>query len=54
LPRDMQIAVTNKLDESFKPVPKPNRDDWLRNHEEKGQTMKSFERTTSKAVPYAT
>ncbi|CAF3455936.1 unnamed protein product [Rotaria sp. Silwood1] len=54
LPRDMQIAVTNKLDESFKPVPRPNRDDWLRNHEEKGQTMKSFERTTSKAVPHAT
>ncbi|CAF3820124.1 unnamed protein product [Rotaria sordida] len=54
LPRDMQMAVTNKLHENFQPVPIPNYGDWLRNHEEKGQTMASFERTTSKAVPHAT
>ncbi|CAF2523158.1 unnamed protein product [Rotaria sp. Silwood2] len=54
LPRDMQMAVTNKLHESFQPVPIPNYGDWLRNHEEKGQTMKSFERITLKAVLHAT
>ncbi|CAF1113840.1 unnamed protein product [Rotaria sp. Silwood1] len=50
----MQIAVTSKLDESFQPVPIPSDDDWLRSHKEKGQTMKAFERKTSKAVPHAT
>ncbi|CAF2905757.1 unnamed protein product [Rotaria sp. Silwood2] len=54
LPRDMQMAVTNKLDESFQPVPEPKDDDWLRDHQEKGQTIKSFECRTSKAVPHAT
>ena len=48
------MAVTNRLDESFQPVPMPNSDDWLRNHEETGQTMKSFERSAYKAVPHAT
>ncbi len=48
------MAVTNRLDESFQPVPVPNYDDWLRNHQEKGQTMKSFERSVCKAVPHAT
>jgi hypothetical protein len=50
----MQIAVTSRLDESFQPVPRPNQHDWLRNHEETGQTMKSFERNAHKAVPHAT
>jgi hypothetical protein len=50
----MQMAVTSRLDESFQPVPTPGGGDWLRNHEEKGQTMKSFERTVTKAVPHAT
>jgi len=50
----MQIAVTSKLDESFQPVPKPSDDDWLKSYKEKGQTMKSFECKTSKAVPHAT
>ncbi|CAF3243453.1 unnamed protein product [Rotaria sp. Silwood2] len=54
LPRDMQLAVTNKLNESFQPVPKPKSSDWLANHAEQGQTMKSFERTMSKAIPHAT
>ncbi|CAF1478911.1 unnamed protein product [Rotaria sordida] len=54
LPRDMQMAVTNKLHESFQPVPIPNHGDWLRYHEEKGQTLKAFEQTTSKAVPHST
>ncbi|CAF1007053.1 unnamed protein product [Rotaria sordida] len=54
LPKDMQMAVTNKLDESFQPVSKPDHDDWLSIHKVQGQTMKSFERTRSKAIPHAT
>jgi hypothetical protein len=50
----MQMAVTSRLDESFQPVPTPGGGDWLRNHEEKGQTMKSFERIATKAVPHGT
>jgi hypothetical protein len=50
----MQIAITSRLDESFQPVPVPGNSDWLRNHEEKGQTMQSFERRVHKAVPHAT
>ena len=50
----MQMAVTNGLDESFQPIPMPKRDDWLRNHEEKGQTMKSFKRRAHKVVPHGT
>ncbi len=50
----MQMAVTNRLDESFQPVPEPGAHDWLKNHQEKGQTMKSFERSVHKAVPHAT
>ncbi|UJR15477.1 hypothetical protein I4U23_002420 [Adineta vaga] len=54
LPNDMRMAVTNRLDESFQPVPKPNEGDWLGQHQERGQTMKSFEKKTSKAVPHGT
>ncbi|CAF4236417.1 unnamed protein product, partial [Rotaria sp. Silwood2] len=43
-----------KLHESFQPVPIPNHGDWLKYHEEKGQTLKAFERTTSKAVTHST
>jgi hypothetical protein len=50
----MQMAVTNRVDESFQPVPNPSQGDWLRNHEERGQTMKSFERNAFKAVPHGT
>jgi len=50
----MQIAITSKLDESFQPVPEPDEHDWLSNHNEKGQTMKSFERNANKAVPHGT
>ena len=50
----MQLAVTNRVDESFQPVPKPRLSDWLRNHKETGQTMKSFEKRVHKAVPHAT
>ncbi|CAF4581703.1 unnamed protein product [Rotaria sp. Silwood2] len=54
LPKDMKIALTNKIDESFQPVPKPSFGDWLGNHEEKRQTMKLFECNKSKAVPRGT
>jgi hypothetical protein len=50
----MQMAVTNRLDKSFQPVPKPGHGDWLKEHQEQGQTMKSFERSVHKAVPHAT
>lgn len=50
----MQAAITSKLDESFQPVPIPSGGDWLNCHEEKGQTMKSFEEDTEKAVPHGT
>ncbi len=50
----MQMAITNRLDESFQPVPIPGGGDWLRQHEERGQTMRAFERRTFKAVPHAT
>jgi hypothetical protein len=50
----MQMAVTNKLSESFRPVPKPGASDWLAGHKEAGQTMESFERSVHKAVPHAT
>ncbi len=50
----MQMAVTNRLDESFQPVPMPNSNDWLSNHQENGQTMIAFERSAHKAVPHAT
>ena len=48
------MAVTNRLDESFQSVPKPGGGDWLAQHQERGQTMKSFEQSSSKAVPHAT
>ncbi|CAF1473735.1 unnamed protein product [Rotaria magnacalcarata] len=54
LPSNMQMAVKHKVDESFQPVPTPRSGDWLRQHQEKGQTLKSFERTMSKAIPHAT
>jgi hypothetical protein len=50
----MQIVVTKKIDESFQPVPTPHSSDWLSNHHEKGQTMKSFEQNSSKAIPHGT
>ncbi len=50
----MQTAVTNRLDESFQPVPLIKYGGWLSHHEEKGQTMESFERTPDKAVPNGT
>jgi len=50
----MQIVVTKKIDESFQPVPRPGRSDWLSQHHEKGQTMKSFEQNSSKAIPHGT
>jgi len=54
LPKDMRMAVTNRLDESFQAVPIPKGGDWLSQHEEKGQTMQSFERSATKAIPHAT
>ncbi|CAF3845778.1 unnamed protein product [Rotaria sp. Silwood1] len=54
LPKDMQMAVTNRLEESFQPVPIPDEGDWLTYHQETGQTMQSFERNASKAIPHAT
>ncbi|CAF1077189.1 unnamed protein product [Adineta ricciae] len=54
LPKDMQMAVSNRLDESFQPVPVPRDGDWLKQHQERGQTMKSFETKASKAVPHGT
>ena len=50
----MKKAVTHRLDESFQPVPEPSSSDWLACHKENGQTMKSFERETYKAVPHGT
>ncbi len=50
----MQRAVTNRLDESFQSVPEPDEHDWLRNHEEKGQTMQQFKKNVDKAVPHGT
>ncbi len=46
----MQMAVSYSLDESFQPVSNLQHG-WLNDHEEKGQTVKSFERDTDKAVP---
>ena len=48
------MAVTNRLDESFQPVPVPDDGDWLGSHQEKGQTMSSFKRNVHKAVPHGT
>lgn len=50
----MRKALTHRVDESFQPMPKPGQNDWLKSHDEKGQTMKSFERKVYKAVPHAT
>ena len=50
----MKRAVTHRLNESFQPVPQPTANDWLGNHAERGQTMKSFERKAYKAIPHAT
>jgi hypothetical protein len=50
----MKMAVTNRLGESFQPVPIPDDGDWLNNHEEKGQTMQAFGHRSSKAVPHGT
>lgn len=50
----MKKAVTHRLDESFRPVPQPSGGDWLGCHDEKGQTVKSFEKNTFKAVPHGT
>jgi hypothetical protein len=50
----MQMAVTSRLNESFQAVPKPHAGDWLGQHKEKGQTSKSFEQRSSKAVPHGT
>jgi hypothetical protein len=50
----MQTAVTKRINESFQSVPTPSGGDWLREHNERGQTMKSFEQKSSKAVPHGT
>ena len=50
----MQRAVTKGINNSFQPVPRPSEGDWLRQHHESGQTFKSFEQKTSKAVPHGT
>lgn len=51
LPKDLQIALTGNLDESFQPVPIPDGYDWLSAHPEPGQSLKSFEQKAHKAVP---
>jgi hypothetical protein len=48
------MALTNRLDESFQPVPVPDNGDWLDCHREKGQTMKAFEKNVDKAIPHGT
>lgn len=50
----MYKAVTSNINESFQPMPRPIGGDWLNSHQEKGQTMQSFERHVHKAVPHAT
>ena len=50
----MKMAVTNGIEESFQPVPRPNGGDWLAQHNERGQTMESFQKTSSKAIPHGT
>lgn len=50
----MQVAITSNLGESFRAVPVPGRGDWLGNHQESGQTLKSFQDKVHKAVPNGT
>ena len=50
----MQVAITGNLGGSFQPVPIPGASDWLKNHQELGQTLKSFEEKVHKAVPHGT
>ncbi|CAF0744533.1 unnamed protein product [Adineta steineri] len=54
LPKTMKMAVTKEIEESFQPVPRPNGGDWLAQHNERGQTMESFQQTSSKAIPHGT
>ncbi|CAF1069404.1 unnamed protein product [Adineta steineri] len=54
LPDDMKMAVTSRIEKSFKPIPRPRNGDWLAQYEESGQTMKSFQLNLSKAVPHET
>jgi hypothetical protein len=54
LPRDMQIALTTKLDESFQSIPIPDYWSWLNHHVEEGQTLKLFNERKSKAIPHGT
>ncbi|CAF4271313.1 unnamed protein product [Adineta steineri] len=54
LPDDMKMAVTSRIEKSFKPIPEPEGGDWLAQHEESGQTMKSFQINLSKAAPHGT
>ncbi|CAF0891915.1 unnamed protein product [Adineta steineri] len=54
LPNTMKMAVTNGIEDSFEPVPQPGGGDWLAQHKERGQTMESFQKMSSKAVPHGT
>ncbi|CAF0891876.1 unnamed protein product [Adineta steineri] len=54
LPNTMKMAVTNGIEQSFEPVPQPGGGDWLAQHNEKGQTMQSFKKSSIKAIPHGT
>ena len=53
LPKDQQIAFN--LDcKCFPPLRKPRKGDWLRSHNEKGQSLKMFSKNHLRAQPHAT
>ncbi|CAF1273972.1 unnamed protein product [Rotaria sordida] len=54
LSRDIQKALTNRISESFASIPEPDYWGWLNQRQEYGQTFKSFEQITSKAIPHST
>ncbi|CAF1518739.1 unnamed protein product [Adineta steineri] len=54
LSNDMKMAVTNRIEKSFKLMPQPESGDWLAQHDESGQTMKSYLISPYKTVPYGT
>lgn len=50
----MQMAIANRIEQSFASVPEPQESDWLHQHKERGQTMQSFQNSSLKAVPHGT
>lgn len=52
LPPSFRTVASLSCADCFRPIAKPGRDDWLREHEERGQTVRSFSRGCMRASPH--